>query len=128
MPRQEIRTSEAPAPGGAYSQAVRVGPILVTAGLGPHDPVTRQVVGDDIATQTAQTLRNLEAVLRAAGASLDDVVKTTVHLQDLDRDFAEFNRVYQSFFRPPYPVRTTVGSRLAGILVEIDALAVVERP
>jgi 2-iminobutanoate/2-iminopropanoate deaminase len=124
LARQEIRTAAAPSPGGAYSQGVRIGRILYTAGLGPHDPVTKRVVGEGIAEQTEQTMKNLAAVLAAAGASFDDVVKTTVHLQDVERDFAEFNRVYQSFLRPPYPARTTVGSRLMGILVEIDMMAV----
>ena len=114
----------APAPGGAYAQGVRVGRILYTAGLGPQDPVTRQVVGEEIAAQTEQVMRNLQAVLQAGGASLGDVIKTTVHLRHLQRDFAGFNRVYQGFFQPPYPARTTVGSDLLGILVEIDAMAV----
>lgn len=124
MPRSEIRTPTAPAPGGAYSQGVRIGRILYTAGLGPHDPASKRVVGDDIAAQTEQTMKNLAAVLQAAGASFDDVIKTTVHLQYLERDFAEFNRVYMSFLKAPYPARTTVGSQLMGILVEIDMMAV----
>ncbi len=125
MPLIEVRTPEAPSPGGAYSQGVRIGRILCTAGLGPHDPVTKRVVGEDVAAQTAQVMKNLDAVLRAGGASFADVIKTTVHLQDVERDFAAFNRVYESFLTPPYPVRTTVGSRLLGILVEIDMMAVV---
>ena len=64
-------------------------------------------------------LRNIRAVLGPRGASMDDVVKATIHLQHLDRDFAEFNIAYREFFSAPFPVRTTVGSILAGILVEI---------
>jgi reactive intermediate/imine deaminase len=111
-------------PAGAYSQAVRIGRILHTAGLGPHDPVTKRVVGEDVAAQTEQVMKNLQAILEAAGASFADVIKTTVHLQDVERDFAAFNRVYERFLTPPYPARTTVGSRLLGILVEVDMLAV----
>lgn len=123
-PKREIRTADAPAPGGGYSQAIRRGNIVYTAGLGPHDPVTRQVVGEDIAAQTRQTLANMQAVLAAAGASLADVVKVTVHLEDLQRDFPDFDRAYRAVMPEPRPARTTVGSKLNGILVEIDMMAV----
>lgn len=123
-PKREIRTPDAPLPGGGYSQAIRRGNIVYTAGLGPHDAVTRQVVGADITAQTRQTLENLRVVLAAAGAGLEDVVKVTVHLQDLERDFAAFDRAYREVMPEPRPARTTVGSRLNGILVEIDMLAV----
>ncbi|HVV19313.1 MAG TPA: Rid family hydrolase [Pseudonocardiaceae bacterium] len=118
-----IHTDEAPRPVGAYSQGRVAGPFVFTAGLGPLDPATGQVTGDDVATQTDLVLDHLTAVLRQAGATLDDVVKVTVHLQDPKRDFAEFDRTYRARFREPFPVRTTVGSTLAGILVEIDVVA-----
>lgn len=123
-PRIEIRTPAAPAPGGGYSQAIRRGPFVSTAGLGPHDPVTRRVVGTTIEEQTTQTLENLRAVLRAAGATFEDVIKVTVHLQDLQRDFPGYDRIYREVMPEPRPARTTVGSQLSGILVEIDMLAV----
>lgn len=123
MQRTEIRTSEAPTPKGTYSQALRVGDLIFTSGFGPHDPVTGEVVGQSIREQTRQTLHNVDAALRAAGSSLHLAVKTTIHLADLD-DFAEFDEVYRDSVAAPYPVRTTVGSTLAGILVEIDAVAV----
>lgn len=122
--RVEIRTKDAPAPGGGYSQGIRRGKIVHTAGLGPQDPVTRQVVGATIEEQTAQTLRNCAAVLAAAGATLADVIKVTVHLQNLGRDFPGYDRIYRQVMPEPRPARTTVGSTLAGILVEIDMLAV----
>ena len=125
MERTEIRTDTAPTPKGAYSQALRVGELVFTSGFGPHDPGTGEVVGSDVAEQTRQTLGNVDAALRAAGSSLASAVKLTVHLADLG-DFAEFDAVYRSTLTTPYPVRTTVGSTLAGILVEIDAVAVVE--
>jgi len=122
--KQEIRTPDAPPPGGGYSQAIRHGSIVYTAGLGPQDPVTRQAVGETIEEQTRQTLRNLAAVLAAAGATFGDVVKVTVHLQHLQRDFPGYDRVYREVMPEPRPARTTVGSQLAGILVEIDMMAV----
>jgi 2-iminobutanoate/2-iminopropanoate deaminase len=122
MPKQSIQTEKAPLPGGAYSQGLRAGDFLFTAGMGPWDPQTRQVVGATIEEQTIRTLENLRAVLEAGGASLSDVVKTTVHLSDLGQ-FVAFNQVYTRYFPDPKPVRTTVGSQLAGILIEIDAVA-----
>jgi 2-iminobutanoate/2-iminopropanoate deaminase len=123
MPRIPLVTSAAPKPVGAYSQGLVAGPYVYTAGMGPLDPRTGAVLGDDVATQTELVLDHLEAILGEAGVGLDDVVKVTVHLQDLHRDFAEFDRVYRSRFSEPFPVRTTVGSTLAGILVEIDVVA-----
>ena len=125
MRRTEIRTDTAPTPKGTYSQALRVVDFVYTSGFGPHDPVTGKVVGSDIGEQTEQTLRNVDAALRAAGSSLAAAVKMTVHLADLG-DFAGFDAAYRGRLSEPYPVRTTVGSALAGILVEIDAVAVVE--
>ncbi len=120
---RQVSTQGAPAPGGAYSQGRVAGAALYTAGFGPHDPVTGEVVPGGVAEQTHQALRNIEAVLAAEGLDLSDVVKATVHLHELDRDFAEFNEAYASHFQPPYPVRTTVGSRLLGMLVEINVVA-----
>lgn len=125
-PRQ-ISTPHAPDPAGAYSQGLLAGPCLFTSGFGPQDPDTGLVAGT-AGEQTAQVLRNLSAVLHAGGASLDDVVKVTVHLQHLHRDFAAFDAAYRAFFSEPRPVRTTVGSDLMDILVEIDVVAVVPRP
>jgi 2-iminobutanoate/2-iminopropanoate deaminase len=116
-------TDGAPQPAGAYSQGVVVGGFVYTAGFGPHDPVTGQIVGDTAYEQTGSVLRNIAAVLAVHGLDLGDVVKSTVHLNDVARDFADFNRAYAEHFRAPYPVRTTVGSTLPGILVEIDVVA-----
>ncbi|QYC38976.1 Enamine/imine deaminase [Nonomuraea coxensis DSM 45129] len=121
--KKELRTSEGAAPIGAYSQGLVVGDFVFTSGMGPLDPHTGELVGDDVATQTHQVMRNLGAILAAHGLGFDDVVKSTVHLQHVERDFAAYNEVYKSYFNPPYPVRTTVGSQLLGILVEIDFVA-----
>ncbi|MDN6329925.1 MAG: RidA family protein [Dermabacteraceae bacterium] len=116
--KDALRTDAAPQPAGPYSQAIVTGDLLFTAGFGPQDPTTG-AVADTVAEQTRQVLRNLEAVLAESGATLDDALKATVHLADL-ADAPEFNEAYREFFTEPYPVRTTVGSQLANILVEID--------
>jgi 2-iminobutanoate/2-iminopropanoate deaminase len=113
----------APTPAGPYSHAVAANGFLYTAGFGPVDPASGRIVGDDVGEQTRQVLRNVGTVLAAAGLSFKDVVKSTVHLADVARDFAAFNAAYAEFFTDGYPVRTTVGSTLPNILVEIDVVA-----
>jgi 2-iminobutanoate/2-iminopropanoate deaminase len=120
--KQPVRTGDAAAPGGAYSQAIRAGEFVYVSGQGPLDPATGAVVGETIEEQTARTLDNVKTILAAAGATLDDVVKSTVHLSSMDL-FDRFNDVYASYFPDPKPARTTVGSELAGIMVEIDVVA-----
>ncbi|MEO8828050.1 Rid family detoxifying hydrolase [Lapillicoccus sp.] len=123
MTKSAVHTTDAPQPAGPYSQGIEVNGLFYTAGFGPQDPVTG-AVADTAGAQTSQVLRNIQAVLSERGLSMDDCVKTTVHLADL-ADFDEFNQAYERFFSEPYPVRTTVGSQLAGILVEIDVVAAV---
>jgi 2-iminobutanoate/2-iminopropanoate deaminase len=120
--RHLIETKAAPKPAGPYSPAMRVGNLVFTAGQGPIDPVTGKVTGDTIEEQTNLTIDNLSALLEAAGTSLDHVIKATVHLAEL-ADFQAFNAVYARRFPDPKPVRTTVGSQLLGIMVEIDLVA-----
>jgi reactive intermediate/imine deaminase len=121
MTKTAITTTDAPAPAGPYSQGIVANGLLFTAGFGPQDPATGDVAAS-VGEQTRQVLRNISAVLAEHGATLDDVVKTTVHLQNLKQDFAEYNEAYREFFSEPYPVRTTVGSQLFDILVEIDVV------
>ena len=116
-----ISTPDAPKPGGSYSQAMVAGDFVYTCGFGPHDPSTGEIP-EGIAAQTRQALRNVEAALNAAGSGLDRLVKSTVHLSTLD-DFPAFDEAYRAVLPGPLPVRTTVGSQLAGILVEIDVVA-----
>ena len=117
-----------PAPGGAYSHVTEgSGRLVFTAGFGPHDPESGSLP-DGIAAQTRATLENVSRALGACGLDLSNVVKATVHLAELDRDFEAFNDVYGAIVPRPYPVRTTVGSRLLGILVEIDVVALAEEP
>lgn len=87
------------------------------------DPATGEIVGGDVAEQTRQVMRNLQQLLESEGLGFSDVVKATVHLQDVEGDFQAFNKAYQSFFTDGLPVRTTVGSTLLRILVEIDVVA-----
>lgn len=121
MTKKAIVIPNAPAPAGPYNQGIIANGFLYTAGFGPQDPATGEVP-EGVAEQTRQVLRNIEAVLTEAGATFADVVKVTTHLQHLKRDFAAYNEAYMEFFPTPYPVRTTVGSDLYDILVEIDVV------
>lgn len=122
MSKQPVQTDQAPGPAGAYSQGVVAGGFLYTAGFGPREPGTGRVA-PTVGEQTAQVPANISAVLAVHEPTLDDVVKATVHLENLKADFPEFNAVYEEYFTSPYPARTTVGSDLADILVEIDVAA-----
>jgi 2-iminobutanoate/2-iminopropanoate deaminase len=128
MTRRIIQTSDAPAPVGPYNQAIAAtGQLLFVSGQIPLDPATGALVGDgDIGAQTQQVLTNLEAILTAAGASLDNVVKTSVFLADMN-DFAAMNAVYAQFFdEETAPARACVEvSRLPkDVRVEIECIAV----
>ena len=128
--RQVVRSDSAPAPIGPYSQGlVTRGELVFTAGQAGVDPATRSVVEGGIEAQTRQTLGNIEAILKAAGASLASVVKTTVFLANMD-DFPAMNRIYAAAFPIEPPARTTVqAARLPmGALVEIEAIALKEEP
>jgi 2-iminobutanoate/2-iminopropanoate deaminase len=103
---------------------VRAGGLVFVSGQTPRDPATGEIVGVTVAAQSRQTLNNVRRVLAAAGATLADVVSVTVYLADV-ADWDEFNTVYRSYFREPYPTRTAVGAALRGILVEVSAVAYV---
>jgi 2-iminobutanoate/2-iminopropanoate deaminase len=128
MKREIVSTDHAPKAIGPYSQAVRfAGTLVHTAGQIPLDPVTGRIVGDTAAEQTEQVLRNLAAVVEAAGGSLSTVVKVTVFLKNMS-DFAQVNEVYARYFPKEPPARSAVEvSRLPkDVLVEIECLALVE--
>lgn len=124
MTKQQIFTTAGAKPGGAYSQGLRVGDFIFVSGQGPFEPATGKLIGDSIEAQTAQTLENVKAILEAGGATMADVVKVAAHLSDLAL-FDRYNQVYATYFPDPKPTRTTVGSQLKGIMVEIDAIAYV---
>ena len=125
--QKKIQSDRAPAAIGPYSQAISHGNMIFTAGQIPLVPQTGEVVGDDISAQTRQVLDNLSAVLEAGGASLEQVVKTTCFLNDMN-DFAAFNKVYQHYLGSTAPARSCVAvERLPkDVLVEIEALAILE--
>lgn len=126
MKKEEVKTDKAPRAIGPYSQGVKIGRYIFLSGQIPIEPVSGEVVQGDISVQTRQSLKNLQMVLEEAGASLKDVVKTTVFLKSL-ASFAEMNGIYGEFFMPPYPARATVevSALPKGVEIEIDAIAVI---
>lgn len=124
MPKQIIATKEAPAAIGPYSQAVRAGDLLFLSGQIPLDPATGELERGDIAAQTKRVMENLRAVLAAAGAGFDAVVRSTIYLTDLAH-FAKVNEVYGSYFPSTPPARATVqvAALPRGAGVEIDVIA-----
>jgi 2-iminobutanoate/2-iminopropanoate deaminase len=120
--RHGIFPENGPRPSGSYSPAIRAGDFVFVSGQGPVNPATGQVPGDDIRTQVRQTLKNVAAVLAAAGAGLEHVVRTDVYLADI-ADFAAYDEAYREFFLGDPPARTTVEAGLKGIKVEINAIA-----
>lgn len=125
--KETVTTENAPGAIGPYSQAIKAGGLVFCSGQIPIDPATGEFVSDLVSEQTEQVLRNLSEVLTAAGTSLNNVVKTTVFLSDMN-DFAEMNEVYGRFFNENKPARATVqAARLPrDARVEIDCIAVIE--
>ena len=123
--KKEIKTDKAPKAIGPYSQAIVANGLVFASGQIPIDPATGELNNGPFEEQTRQVLKNLTAVLEAAGSSLDGVVKATVFLQDMN-DFAKLNAVFGEFFKPPYPARAAVQvARLPkDVKVEIEVTAV----
>jgi 2-iminobutanoate/2-iminopropanoate deaminase len=128
MSRDVIQTPQAPAPVGPYNQAIRASGMVFCSGQIALDPATGQIVGDgDVAKETEQVMQNLEAVLKAAGATWADVVKTTVFLADMN-DFATVNGIYARYFdeaTAPARACVQVAKLPKNVLVEVDCIAVV---
>jgi 2-iminobutanoate/2-iminopropanoate deaminase len=125
MKKEIIKVDKLPKPPMPYSYCVKAGNLLFIAGQVGVDPASNKLKGDSIREQTEQALRNMETVLKAAGSSLEQVVKTTVFISDF-RDFEEMNRVYARFFPKDQPARTTVQVVLYdGFKVEIEATATI---
>jgi 2-iminobutanoate/2-iminopropanoate deaminase len=122
--RKAIVTEKAPKPIGPYSQAVIEGEFIFVAGQGCTNPLTGKLELGDVPSETKRTFENVQAILQAAGSSLDDVVKCNVYLRDI-KDFAGMNEVYETFFSAPFPARTTIqaGALPGGIAVEIECIA-----
>ena len=125
MEKEIVRTDQAPAAIGPYSQAVKLGEFIFASGQIAIDPTSGEIVQGDIKDQTRQVLKNLKAVLNAAGSSLERVVKATVFITNME-EFASMNEVYAEFFTDQPPARACVEvSRLPkDVLVEIEAIAV----
>jgi len=125
--RRAVSSDSAPKAIGPYSQAIQAGSLLFVSGQIPLDPATGTMVAGDIAAQTHQVFANLGAILAAAGASFDHVVRTTVYLADM-ADFARVNEVYGTYFSAPFPARATIqAARLPkDARVEIDLIASLE--
>lgn len=123
-PLTAVHTANAPAAIGPYSQAVCAGGFVYVSGQIPLDPATGEFAGPDIRTQTRQSLKNIAAILAAAGSGMDRVVKTTVLLKDIG-DFAAMNEVYTEAFTAPYPARAAFEAAALpkGALVEIECVA-----
>ena len=124
MEKREVKTENAPAPVGPYSQAVIAGGFVFCSGQIALDPRTGTIVGNDIESETKQVMENLKAVLESAGSSFDRVVKTTIFLKNMD-DFARVNEVYGRYFGEIPPARSTIEvvKLPKGASVEIDCLA-----
>ena len=127
MKKTIISTKLAPAAIGPYEQGIKIGSFIFTSGQIPIDPETNNLVAGDIKNETTQVLRNIEAVLQAAGSSLDKIIKVTVYLKNIS-DFSSMNEVYQSFFTENKPARSCVevSNLPKGVGVEMDAVAYVE--
>ena len=125
MTNQVIHTENAPAAIGPYSQAVKAGNLLFVSGQVPFVPETMEIVEGDVKAQTAQSLKNLQAILKEAGADFSNVVKTTVFIKDMN-EFAQINEVYAEYFGENKPARACVEvSRLPkDVKVEIELIAV----
>jgi len=123
MGKKIISTADAPAAIGTYSQAVEVGNTVWVSGQIPLDPATKELVPGGIDAQIHQVFKNLRAIVTAAGASFDDVVKATVFLTDLSH-FALVNKIMAEYFREPYPARAAVGvaSLPRGAQVEVECI------
>lgn len=118
----EIKAPNAPQFPLPFSHALRAGDFVYVSGQVGVDPETRIVVGDTIEAQTEQCVRNLETILKAAGLTLDHVIKVNTHVTNLT-DIPAYNKVYENLFSKPYPTRTTVQSGLGNYLIEIDVIA-----
>lgn len=125
MKKEVVKVDKLPKPSMPYSHCVKAGNLLFIAGTVGVDPTTNQLKGSSIREQTEQALRNIETILKAAGSSLEQIVKTTVFISDF-RDFEEMNKVYARFFPKDQPARTTVQVVLYdGFKVEIEATAII---
>jgi len=124
--KEPIHTDDAPSAIGTYSQAIRSGQLVFLSGQIPLDPASMQIVDGDFAARAHQVFRNLRAVAEAAGGTLDDIVKLTIYLTDLN-DFAAVNSVMAEYFNEPYPARAALGVAALPKGADIEAEAILAR-
>ena len=123
MIRNAIVSDAAPSGAGPYSPAIRAGDFLFLSGIGALHPKTYEILGSTVAEQTHQTMKNITNILTAAGATLENVVKMDVYLQN-PGDYEEFNETYEPYFKQPYPARLTVAAgQVWDMLIKIDCIA-----
>jgi len=122
--KEAIVSEKAPKPVGPYSQAIKIGNLVFVSGQGPVDPKTGKIVSGDVREQTKRTFENIEAILNAAGLTLEHIVKVSVFLKNIN-DFSRMNEVYATLFKREPPARTTVQANLPleGMLIEVDVIA-----
>ena len=122
--KEFIKTQNAPQPLGPYSQGIKAGNMLFVSGQGSIDPKTGKMLGEDIETQTRQTMQNIKAIVEASGFSMSDLVKVSIYLRNAS-DFQKMNEIYRTFFSQNPPTRTTVQTGFVNpsMLIEIDAIA-----
>ncbi|MCX7614557.1 MAG: RidA family protein [Clostridiales bacterium] len=127
MNKTQIQTNNAPQAIGPYSQGIKIGNLVFTAGQIPINPKTGAIAEGGIEEQTKQVFENLKAVLLSANADFSDVVKTTVFLKDL-KDFAKVNEIYAGYFQAPYPARSCVevAALPKDVLIEVELIAAVK--
>lgn len=127
MVKEVISTSKAPGAIGPYSQGIKFGNLLFISGQTPLNPETRQIVEGDVQAQARQCLENIKAILEAAGTNLDNVLKTTVFIKDMN-SFGKINEIYAQYFTKNQPARSCVEvARLPmNVLVEIEVIAYIE--
>lgn len=124
MSKKEVVSSKAPGAIGPYSQAVEIGDLVFVSGSLPVNPETNEIEGSDITSQTIQSFENIKAILKELDLEMNNIVKTTVFLQDLN-DFVKMNEVYATYFDKPYPARSAfeVAALPKGACVEIEVIA-----
>ncbi len=123
MKKQAVTTDKAAQPKAPYSQGIVYGDMLFVSGAGPIDPTTQKFISGTIEEEAEVTLKNIKGIVEAAGFSMEDLLKVTVFLADIN-DFARFNEVYKKYVPEPYPARSAIEAVLAfGIKVEVEAIA-----
>jgi len=123
MKKQAVTTNKAAAPKAPYSQGIVYGDMLFVSGAGPIDPTTQKFISGTIEEEAEVTLKNIKGIVEAAGFSMEDLLKVTVFLADIN-NFARFNEVYKKYVPEPYPARSAIEAVLAfGIKVEVEAIA-----